>query len=91
METQNGRAMGEPWAARLEDLGLASVVAALLDAARPLAPLGAGLLWIAQPALGAVVGRERVASWAGLLEDPANLARLSARLAGEEPDEEPER
>ena len=57
----------------------------LIHAARPLAPVGAGALWIMQPALSLFVDRDDVAGWAHLLEDPDALARLSARLAGEEP------
>lgn len=75
------------------------MVGALLSAVRPLAPIGAGALWVAQPALGLFVGRDEVARWARFLEDlenlespenpenPDTLGWLSARLAGEESDD----
>ncbi len=86
MKTKDDHTELIQWAKRLEASGLGSVLGALLRALRPLAPLGAGALWIMQPALGLFVDRDDVASWAQRLEDPDALARLSARLAGEEPD-----
>ncbi len=88
METENNRATLAAWADRLEALGLGGVIGALVDAVRPLAPMGAGVLWVAQPALGALLGWDRVAGWAGLLEDSDALAWLGQRLAGEEPVED---
>jgi hypothetical protein len=85
MKVENEYPTLEQWAGRLEARGLAGVVGALLPAARPLAPLGAGLLWVAQPALGLVMDRGTVARWARFLEDPDAMAWLGARLAGEEP------
>ena len=73
----------EHWAARLEALGMGGLMSALLHAMRPVAPLGAGMLWIAQPALGLFIDRDDVAGWARVLEDPDALMWLSARLAGE--------
>jgi len=71
-------------------LGLQGICGALLDVARPLAPIGAGVLWGAQPTLGLFFGhrgRDEVARWAGVLEDPETLAWLSERLLGEERDD----
>jgi hypothetical protein len=76
----------ERWAGRLESLGLAGVAGALLDAFRPFAPVGAGVLTVTQPVLGALVGWERVTGWANLLEDPEALTWLGRRLDGEETD-----
>ena len=86
MESKNNRATLTDWAERLRALGLGEVAALLCNAVRPLAPIGAGLLWIAQPALGMFVEKDRVGRLAGLLEDPDALARLGEQLAGEEPD-----
>ncbi len=72
----------ESWGDRLRAWGLDGLAAALLDAAEPLSPLGAQALYVAQPALGVFVPGESVGRWARLLEDPANLARLRARLFG---------
>ncbi|GAB4437254.1 MAG: hypothetical protein Kow00120_04530 [Anaerolineae bacterium] len=86
MKTKNNRATLERWADRIESLGLAGVGAALVDAVRPLAPVGAGLLWATQPLVGALFGWDRVSGWANALEDPDGLSWLGARLAGEEPE-----
>lgn len=74
------------WAGRLRAARLTGLVGALLDAAEPLGPLGANLLWIAQPTLGLFVPREEVASLARLLEKPGGVAWLRAQLVG--PDED---
>jgi len=77
----------ESWGDRLRAWGLDGLASALLEAAEPLSPLGAQALYVAQPALGVFLPRESVGRWARLLEDPANLARLRARLLG--PDDSP--
>ena len=74
------------WSQRLHAARLDGLAGVLLDAAEPLSPLGAQLLWIAQPALGLVVPREEIASLARLLDEPGGLAWLRAHLVG--PDEE---
>ncbi|MDZ4766511.1 MAG: hypothetical protein SGI73_18395 [Chloroflexota bacterium] len=53
-----------------------------LDAFEPLLPLGAQLLWVAQPALGMVGGGAQIGAWARLLESQAGVATLRARLSG---------
>ena len=66
------------------------VAGALLDVARPLAPIGAGALWMMQPALGFLFGQpghQSAARWARVLEDAESLARLGVCLSGEELDE----
>jgi hypothetical protein len=68
------------WQTRLHAWGLEGVVAALLEAAEPLGPLGAQALYVAQPTLGLFLSREAVGQWAHLLEDPANVAWLRDRL-----------
>jgi hypothetical protein len=90
MVTKDNRAVLDGWAERLEALGLEGVASALLQVARPLGPIGAGALWMAQPALGLFFGtggREGVAWWAHLLEDPDAMDALETRLAGEELDD----
>jgi hypothetical protein len=69
------------WAQRLRAAGLDGAVGALLDAAEPLGPLGAQMLWIAQPALGLVAPRDEVASLARLLDAPGGVAWLREQLA----------
>lgn len=70
------------WQDRLADLGLESLIDALANVARPLAPLAAQVLWVAQPALGALHGglSQEAGDLAELLHDPAALDRLMAQL-----------
>lgn len=48
--------------------------------AEPLGPLGAQLLWIAQPALGMVIPRGDVDSLARLIDTPGGMAWLREQL-----------
>lgn len=75
------------WSARLHATGLESLAAALLDAAEPLGPLGAQLLWVAQPALGLVMrpdGLADVDDLARMLEDPDGVAWLRGVLVNDD-------
>ncbi|MEB2288316.1 MAG: hypothetical protein OZ934_09410 [Anaerolineae bacterium] len=69
------------WGARLHAAGLGGLMAALLDAAEPLAPLGAQALWVAQPALGLLLSRGAVADLARVLDAPGGVAWLREQLA----------
>lgn len=51
-----------------------------LEAGRPLALVGAQLLWLAQPALSLFIAASAVGQFARLLEEPAALDKLIARL-----------
>lgn len=75
-------------AARLRAAGLHDLVGGLLDAAQPLGPLGAQMLWIAQPALGLVVSGSSIHDLAQVLDDPAGVAWLRAELIGVSGDSE---
>lgn len=68
------------WGARLRAWGLEGMAAALLEAAEPLSPLGAQVLYVAQPTLGVFFPSQAVDRWARVLEDPANVAWMRARL-----------
>lgn len=72
----------ERWAVRLRARRLDSVAGALLDAAEPLGPFGAQLLWIVQPALGLIAPRHEIATLARVLEEPGGVAWLRDRIAG---------
>jgi len=67
-------------AARLRESGLHDLVSGLMEAAQPLGPLGAQVLWIAQPALGLVVSGNSIHDLAQILDDPAGMAWLRAAL-----------
>ncbi len=73
------------WSARLRAIGLNALAAAFLDAAEPLSPLGAQLLWVAQPTLKLFMPGEEIDGLAQLLDDPAGVAWL--RKAMIEPDD----
>ena len=64
----------------LHERGLEEAARVMLDIAEPLWPLGAGLLWIAQPMLGVFVPRDTIADLAGLLDDPVAAAGLRDAL-----------
>jgi hypothetical protein len=70
------------WSVRLRAAKLEGMVGALLDAAEPLGPLGAQVLWFAQPALGLFVSADEIDGLASLLDDPAGVAWLRAELTG---------
>jgi hypothetical protein len=53
---------------------------AALEAGRPLALVGAQLLWLAQPALSLIISASTIGQFARLLEEPAALDSLMARL-----------
>jgi hypothetical protein len=73
------------WCVRLRTARLDGVVQTLLEAVEPLGPVGAQLLWVAEPTLGLVVSREDIASLACLLDDPGGIEWLREQLTG--PDE----
>lgn len=68
------------WQAWLQKHGLEGLADALLEAGEPLAPIGAQLLYVAQPALSLVAPREVIGRWARLLETPGGLAWLREQL-----------
>lgn len=72
------------WSQRLRAARLDGLASALLDAAEPLGPLGAHVLWIAQPALGLFVPCDEIGALARVLDQPGGMAWLRDRLV--EPD-----
>jgi hypothetical protein len=70
------------WSSRLRALGLNGIVGALLDAAEPFGPLGAQLLWVAQPVVSLMLPSDEVDGLARLLDDPAGVAWLRSELTG---------
>lgn len=56
----------------------------ILEAGRPLALIGSQLLWLAQPALSIFVRASTIGQFARLLEEPAALDGLLARLVDKE-------
>jgi hypothetical protein len=70
------------WSRRLRAAHLNGVVGLLLEAVEPLSPLGAQILWVAQPTLGLFLPHEDVASLARLLDQPGGMAWLREQLTG---------
>ncbi len=79
----------ESWSVRLRAAGLDGLVGAVLDAAGPLAPLGAQALWVAQPALGLLVASDEIDGLARLLDSRQGLNWLRDELTREESVETP--
>jgi hypothetical protein len=65
---------------KLKRVGLDHFVGAVLDAAEPFGPLGAQLLWVAQPMLSLVVPREELGDLARLLDAPEGVAWFRSEL-----------
>jgi hypothetical protein len=59
---------------------LAGLAAAALQAAGPLSLLGAQILYLGQPALGAFLPGDDIGALARTLEDPASRQQLVERL-----------
>jgi hypothetical protein len=71
---------GRRWSERHLD----GMVEFLLTIAEPLGPLGAQVLWVAQPTLGLFMSRDRISKIARLLEQPDGLAQLRILLTGKD-------
>jgi hypothetical protein len=65
---------------RLKRMGLDHFVGAVLDAAEPLGPLGAQLLWVAQPVLSLMVPLDDLTDLASVLDAPEGVAWLRSEL-----------
>lgn len=85
-ETESWAIRLASWSKRLHTARLDGLVGVLLDVTEPLSPLGAQILWIAQPTLGLLVPREEIATLARLLEKPEGMAWVREQLTGSEKD-----
>lgn len=68
------------WARQVRARGLDGAVHVALDVLEPLGPLGAQLVWIAQPALGLWIPREALQQLAETLETPGGFEQLRQQL-----------
>jgi hypothetical protein len=70
------------WIATLQRRGWSDPLCTLLDALEPLGPVGAQILWAAQPALRliGVRSQDAVSALALALEEPGGVQLLQARL-----------
>ncbi|MEZ4671254.1 MAG: hypothetical protein R3E39_25395 [Anaerolineae bacterium] len=71
------------WAQQLQARGLGHAVSVALDVLEPLGPLGAQLLWVAQPVLGVFMQRDTLTSVAESLEASDKLDALRRFFDGE--------
>jgi hypothetical protein len=70
----------DAWIATIKARGLGGAMRIALDAFAPFGPLGAQLLWVAQPA-GALLGLSgAIDKLAHILEDPAEIEKLRQQL-----------
>lgn len=78
------------WAVRLarwaQRRRLRGLLAAALELGEPLGPVGAQVLWIAQPALSMFLPRTDIDTLARLIEAPGGVAWLRAQIDGDAPD-----
>ena len=71
------------WAQQIQARGLSHALSVALDVLEPLGPLGAQLLWVAQPVLGVFIKPATLTSVAETLETPDKLEALRRFLDGE--------
>lgn len=70
----------DAWIVTIKSRGLGGAARIALDTVAPFGPLGAQLLWIAQPA-GAFLGLSgAIDKLAHILEDPAEIEKLRQQL-----------
>ena len=70
----------QEWIQQVKARGLAAPLRLLLDALEPLGPLGAQLLYVAQPAAGLWGGSQVMGHIAAALEQPDGVAQLRQLL-----------
>ncbi len=71
-------------ATSLKQRGVHTTALTLLEVGQPLTFIGSQLLWLAQPALALLWPTAQVRRVAQLMEDPAAVNSLMARLATDE-------
>ncbi|MBZ0300392.1 MAG: hypothetical protein K8J31_11645 [Anaerolineae bacterium] len=68
------------WIQQVKTRGLAAPLRVLLDVLEPLGPLGAQVLYVAQPASALLGAADTVAQLAEALEEPGGVERLRRLL-----------
>jgi hypothetical protein len=72
--------MKHDWIEQAKARGWGHALSLALDVLEPLGPLGAQLLWMAQPAMGLFGGREALGTLAEAMESPGGIERLRQQL-----------
>lgn len=73
----------DDWIQQAKARGWGDWIGVALDVLEPLGPLGAQLLWTAQPALSLFVNRDMIGALAQTLEEPGGVERLRHQLEDE--------
>lgn len=68
------------WVQQARARGLTGALQLALDVLEPLGPLGAQVIWAAQPLLGTVVDRRLLYGLAQALDEPGGIAELRRHL-----------
>lgn len=84
MTNQDDHTIWAAWASRLQDWGLGSFAAAMLESAGPLKLLGAQLVYIGQPTLNGLLPNEQLSALANLLENDVYSSSFVKILREEE-------
>ncbi len=74
----------QEWIEQIRARGWSTALCTALDVLEPLGPLGAQLLWVAQPAARLVGGWEIVGGLAQALEEPGGIDRLRQQIEADE-------
>lgn len=75
--------MADDWVTQVKARGLAGAFNVALDALEPFGPLGAQILWVAQPLIGVFGGedtRNAINDIAAALETPGGIAHIREQL-----------
>jgi hypothetical protein len=73
------------WIQQAKSRGWGDFLSLAFDALEPLGPLGAQVLWTAQPALSLFVSRSTLHSLAQALDEPGGMERLRQQLEEQPP------
>ncbi len=74
----------QEWIKQIRARGWGTAFGTVLDVLEPLGPLGAQLLWIAQPAARLLGGWDAVGALAQALEEPGGIDRLREQIEADE-------
>ncbi|MBI5668098.1 MAG: hypothetical protein HZC41_08820 [Chloroflexi bacterium] len=74
------------WIQQARARGLGRALALALDILEPLGPLGAQVVWVAQPVAGLFVRHDALGDLARTLEQPGGVETLRAYLEADRPD-----
>jgi len=80
MERKPGQPTPPEWVQQIRARNLGGALSLALDVLEPLGPLGAQVLWAAQPILGLLISHDAVGGLAQALEEPGGIEQLRQQL-----------